>query len=79
VDASLPGCVAQEFEVQLGDRHLGGVAMAARKWASRVWEEEKRVGLASPPTTDAFIALGHTRERKIEEEERKGEKAEEVA
>ena len=79
MDASLPGRVAQEFEVQLGDRNLGGAVMATRKWASRVWEEEKRVGLASPPITDAFTAVGHTRERKIEEEGRKGDKAEEVA
>jgi hypothetical protein len=48
VDARLPGRVAQEFEVQLGDRNLGGAAMAARKRVSRVWkkkiEEEGRKG-----------------------------------
>jgi len=51
--------------------------MAARKQASGVWEEEK--GLASPPIADAFTALDHTREQKIEEEGRKGQDAEDVA
>jgi len=50
--------------------------MAARKQASGVWEEEK--GLASPPIADAFTALDHTQERKIEEGGRKGQDAEDV-
>ena len=32
-----------------GDRNLGGVAIASRKRASGVWEEEKRVVGESPP------------------------------
>jgi hypothetical protein len=45
--------------------------MAARKQASGVWEEGKKVG-ESPPIADAFTARNHTRERKEEEEGNKG-------
>jgi hypothetical protein len=42
-----------------GNRNFGGVAIAARKRAYGVWEEEKRVG-ESAPIADAFAARGHT-------------------
>jgi len=46
-----------------GDRNLGGVAIASRKRASGVWEEEekKRVVGESPPfaNADAFAARDH--------------------
>src|ERR1700733_8722852 len=54
-----------------GDRNFGGVAIAARKRASGVWEEEKRVGESSP-IADAFAARDHTREQKNDEEGRGG-------
>src|SRR6266852_925047 len=54
-----------------GNRNFGGVAIAARKRASGVWEEEKAVG-ESPAVTDAFVAPDHTRERKKDEEGRGG-------
>jgi|SRR6267154_413569 len=71
------GISRRSSRCKLGDRNLDGATMAARKQASGVWEEEK--GLASPPIADAFTALDHTRERKIEEEGRKGQDAEDVA
>jgi hypothetical protein len=40
---------------------------------------KKKKGWASPPIADAFAARDHTRERKIEEEGRQAEEAEEVA
>jgi len=49
---------------------LGGALMAARKRASGVWEGEKSVG-EGPPTADALVAR-NTRERKEEEEGKKG-------
>ena len=61
-----------------GDRNFAGVANAARKRASGVWGEEKSVS-ESPPIADAFAARGHTRERKIEGEGRKGDPEEVVS
>jgi hypothetical protein len=61
LDERFAGRVAQEFEVQAGGSELGGVAIAARKRASNVREEEKRVR-KSPPIADAFAARNHTRE-----------------
>ena len=37
-----------------GDRNLGGVAMAACRRASGVWEEEESVGEGAP-TTDGLV------------------------
>jgi hypothetical protein len=56
-----------------GDWNFGSLAVsiAARKRASGVWEEEKRVG-ESPPIADAFAARNHTWERKKGEEGKKG-------
>jgi hypothetical protein len=51
-----------------GDRNFGGVVIAARKRASGVWQEEKRVG-ESPPIADVFAARDHTREQKKDDEE----------
>jgi hypothetical protein len=49
---------------------LGDVAMAARRRASGVWEEEKRVG-EGVSIADAFAARDHIRERKKDEEGKK--------
>jgi hypothetical protein len=54
-----------------GDRDFGDVTIAARKGASGVWEEEKRVG-ESPSIADAFAAWDHTWEHKKDEEGKKG-------
>lgn len=51
--------------------------MAARRWASGVWEEENKVDerLESAPIADAFAARDNTREReKKDEENGKGDK-----
>src|SRR5258708_30991354 len=53
-----------------GDRNFGGAVIVARKRASSVWEEEKRVG-ESAPIADAFALRDHTRERKKDEEGKK--------
>jgi hypothetical protein len=53
-----------------GDWNFGGVAIAARKRASGVWEEENSVG-ESAPIADAFALRDHTRERKNNEEGKK--------
>ena len=55
-----------------GDWNFGGVAIAARKRASGVWEEEKSVVGESPPIADAFAAppRDHIREQKKDEEVR---------
>src|SRR5258707_11364351 len=53
-----------------GDRNFGGAVIVARKRASSVWEEEKRVG-ESAPIADAFTLRDHTRERKKDEEGKK--------
>jgi hypothetical protein len=48
------------------DRSFGDVAIAGRKWASGVWEEEKRAG-KSPPIADIFVfsyQRDHIREQK---------------
>jgi hypothetical protein len=59
-----------------GDRNFGAVAIAARKRASGVWEEEKSVVGENPPIADAFAALppprDHIREKKKDEEVRGG-------
>jgi hypothetical protein len=53
-----------------GDRNFGRVAIAARKRASGVWEEEKSVVGESKPSADAFAAVpprDHIREQKKDE------------
>ena len=59
-----------------GDRNFGGVAIAARKRASGVGEEERSVVGESSPIADAFAApppRDHIREQKKDEEVRGGE------